>query len=94
MPFARIGKLIVASDAAEVRASLPPSSAQAARQRRGELDRYWTQRRPARWSLRCGWHSALHSPQTGIVDSHALMLAYLGDAWRRRVRMLALHAPL
>ena len=28
--------------------------------------------------LRCV--AALHSPSTGIVDSHALMLAYLGDA--------------
>ena len=26
--------------------------------------------------------AALHSPSTGIVDSHALMLAYLGDAER------------
>jgi L-2-hydroxyglutarate oxidase LhgO len=29
-------------------------------------------------ALRCV--GALHSPSTGIVDSHALMLAYLGDA--------------
>jgi L-2-hydroxyglutarate oxidase LhgO len=29
-------------------------------------------------ALRCV--AALHSPSTGIVDSHALMLAYLGDA--------------
>jgi len=29
-------------------------------------------------NLRC--HAALHSPSTGIVDSHALMLAYQGDA--------------
>ena len=29
-------------------------------------------------ALRCA--AALHSPSTGIIDSHALMLAYLGDA--------------
>ena len=33
--------------------------------------------------------AALHSPSTGIVDSHALMLAYLGDA-ERHGAMLAL----
>ena len=36
---------------------------------------------------------ALHSPSTGIVDSHALMLAYLGDA-EDRGAMLALKSPL
>ena len=29
-------------------------------------------------NLRC--HAALHSPSTGIIDSHGLMLAYQGDA--------------
>ena len=37
--------------------------------------------------------AALHSPSTGIVDSHALMLAYLGDA-ERAGAMLALKSPL
>ena len=37
--------------------------------------------------------AALHSPATGIVDSHALMLAYLGDA-ERAGAMLALKSPL
>jgi L-2-hydroxyglutarate oxidase LhgO len=37
--------------------------------------------------------AALHSPSTGIVDSHALMLAYLGDA-ERAGAMLALQSPL
>jgi len=36
---------------------------------------------------------ALHSPSTGIIDSHALMLAYLGDA-EERGAMLALKTPL
>jgi L-2-hydroxyglutarate oxidase LhgO len=37
--------------------------------------------------------AALHSPSTGIVDSHALMLAYLGDA-EAAGAMLALRSPL
>jgi L-2-hydroxyglutarate oxidase LhgO len=37
--------------------------------------------------------AALHSPSTGIVDSHALMHAYLGDA-ERAGAMLALKCPL
>jgi L-2-hydroxyglutarate oxidase LhgO len=36
---------------------------------------------------------ALHSPSTGIVDSHALMLAFLGDA-EREGAMLALKCTL
>jgi L-2-hydroxyglutarate oxidase LhgO len=42
-------------------------------------------------ALRCV--AALHSPSTGIVDSHALMLAYLGDA-EGAGAMLALKSPL
>jgi L-2-hydroxyglutarate oxidase LhgO len=37
--------------------------------------------------------AALHSPTTGIVDSHALMLALLGDA-EAAGAMLAVHAPV
>jgi L-2-hydroxyglutarate oxidase LhgO len=36
--------------------------------------------------------AALYSPSTGIIDSHALMLAYLGDA-ERAGAMLALNSP-
>lgn len=36
---------------------------------------------------------ALHSPSTGIIDSHSLMLAYLGDA-QDHGAMLALKTPL
>jgi L-2-hydroxyglutarate oxidase LhgO len=36
---------------------------------------------------------ALHSPSTGIIDSHALMLAYLGDA-EAAGAMLARKSPL
>jgi len=42
-------------------------------------------------ALRCV--AALHSPSTGIIDSHALMLAYLGDA-EDAGAMLALKSPL
>jgi L-2-hydroxyglutarate oxidase LhgO len=42
-------------------------------------------------ALRCV--AALHSPSTGIIDSHALMLAYLGDA-EAAGAMLALKSPL
>ncbi len=37
--------------------------------------------------------AALHSPSTGIIDSHALMLAYLADA-EAAGAMLALKSPL
>jgi L-2-hydroxyglutarate oxidase LhgO len=42
-------------------------------------------------ALRCV--AALISPSTGIIDSHALMLAYLGDA-EAAGAMLALRSPL
>jgi len=42
-------------------------------------------------ALHCA--AALHSPSTGIIDSHALMLAYLGDA-EAAGAMLALRSPL
>ena len=42
-------------------------------------------------ALRCT--GALRSPSTGIIDSHALMLAYLGDA-EAAGAMLALKSPL
>jgi L-2-hydroxyglutarate oxidase LhgO len=42
-------------------------------------------------ALRCV--AALHSPSTGIIDSHALMLAYLGDA-EAAGAMLALKSVL
>ncbi len=37
--------------------------------------------------------AALHSPSTGVIDSHALMLAYLGDAEAAGAN-LALKSPL
>ena len=60
----------------------------------GVTDLAWLERDAARAlepELRCA--AALHSPSTGIVDSHALMLAYLGDA-ERAGAMLALASPV
>ncbi len=42
-------------------------------------------------ALQC--EAALHSPSTGIVDSHALMLSYLGDM-ENADGLLALNAPV
>src|SRR5262249_4495975 len=50
-----------------------------------------TQARALEPELECV--AALHSPSTGIIDSHALMRAYLGDA-ERAGAMLALKSRL
>ncbi|HEX9185123.1 MAG TPA: NAD(P)/FAD-dependent oxidoreductase [Burkholderiales bacterium] len=91
VPHARCGKLIVATDAAQLDelegirrkahangvTDVVPVSLQEVRGMEPELS--------------CV--AALHSPSTGIVDSHALMLAYLGDA-ERAGAMLALKSRL
>jgi len=78
VPHRRCGKLIVASDAAqldELEAIRKKAHANGVtdvvRVSLGEV-------RAMEPELTC--IAALHSPSTGIVDSHALMLAYLGDA--------------
>lgn len=91
VPHHRCGKLIVASDEAQ----LPElQSIRARAQANGVTDIAWLDRKSAlalEPELRCV--AALHSPSTGIIDSHALMLAYLGDA-ERAGAMLALGSPL
>jgi L-2-hydroxyglutarate oxidase LhgO len=91
VPHRRCGKLIVASDAAQ----LPELEGILARgQANGVAD-------VARISVaeahamepELSCVAALHSPSTGIIDSHALMLAYLGDA-ESAGAMLALKSPL
>jgi L-2-hydroxyglutarate oxidase LhgO len=91
VPHRRCGKLIVASSAAQAAAlegirrrahangvtDVAPVSVGEARAMEPELS--------------CV--AALHSPSTGIVDSHALMLAYLGDA-ENAGAVLALNSPL
>ena len=91
VPYRRCGKLIVATDVAQeselegIRrkahangvTDLEPLSAAQARELEPEVH--------------CV--AALHSPSTGIVDSHALMLAYLSDA-EGAGAMLALKSAL
>ncbi|MDM9561275.1 NAD(P)/FAD-dependent oxidoreductase [Bordetella petrii] len=78
IPHRRLGKLIVATSAAEAQA-LDGIAARARANGVDDLRRLdgaaATALEPA---LRCT--AALLSPSTGIVDSHALMLAYQGDA--------------
>jgi L-2-hydroxyglutarate oxidase LhgO len=74
----RLGKLIVATEASEV-PLLERVAARAAAN--GVSDLAWLDAKAAQAlepALSCV--AALLSPSTGIVDSHALMLAYLGDA--------------
>ena len=74
----RIGKLVVATDEAAL-AWLADVRANARSNGAGELE--WLNEDAARAlepAIRC--RAALHSPATGIVDSHGLMLALLGDA--------------
>ena len=91
VPHRRCGKLIVATDErqlAELRAI------QAKAHANGVTDVVAMTRAQA-LALEPELHcvAALYSPSTGIVDSHALMLAYLGDA-EAKGAMLALKSPL
>ncbi len=91
VPHERCGKLIVAADEAQV------GELQAIQQKahaNGVTDVVWMTREQAlalEPELQCV--AALYSPSTGVIDSHALMLAYLGDA-ERAGAMLALKSPL
>jgi len=91
IPHRRSGKLIVATDEAQV-AEL--AGIQQKAHANGVTDVVWMSREQAHAlepELRCA--AALYSPSTGIVDSHALMLAYQGDA-ESAGAMLALKSPL
>jgi L-2-hydroxyglutarate oxidase LhgO len=73
----RCGKLIVAANDAQEQ-ELQAIQARAAANGVGDLQ--WlggAQARALEPQLQC--QAALHSPSTGIIDSHALMLALLGD---------------
>jgi len=91
VPHRRSGKLIVATDETQL------AELESIRQRalaNGVDDIAWLSRaqtlamEPALSAV-----ASLHSPSTGIIDSHALMLAYLGDA-EAQGAMLALKSPL
>lgn len=78
IPHARIGKLVVATCEAQI-ASLEKIATTARGNGVGDLK--WLDRAQARRlepDLRCV--ASLLSPSTGIIDSHALMLAYQGEA--------------
>ena len=78
IPHARLGKLIVAGDMAEI-AGVEQIAATGRANGVGDLE--WLDGREARRlepELDCV--AALQSPSTGIVDSHALMLAFQGEA--------------
>ncbi len=91
VPFRRCGKLIVAASDAQKEELV---SIKAKAHANGVSD---VVEIPAPEAMRMepALHcvAALHSPSTGIIDSHALMLAYLGDA-EAAGAMLALKSPL
>jgi L-2-hydroxyglutarate oxidase LhgO len=75
--YRRCGKLIVASSPAQVDAL---HAVWTVAQANGvELERV-TRTRAREWEPELECAAALHSPTTGIVDSHGYMLALLGDA--------------
>ena len=91
VPHRRAGKLIVASDEKQI-GELEQIQKKA--HANGVSDVVWMTRQQAQAlepELSCV--AALYSPSTGIIDSHALMLAYLGDA-EARGAMLALKSTL
>ena len=91
VPHQRCGKLIVATDESQV-PQLQAIAAKAAANGVDDLRLLSRQEAQAMEpALRCA--AALHSPQTGIVDSHALMLSLLGD-FEHAGGTLALHSPL
>ena len=91
VPHRRCGKLIVATSEAQL-AELNAIRAKAHANDVPDVD--WIPRTEvARLEPELFCLGALHSPSTGIIDSHALMLAYLGDA-EAAGAMLALRSPL
>ena len=91
VPHRRCGKLIVATNEKQLDEL---RGIQAKAHANGVTDVVWMTRAQAlalEPELHCA--AALYSPSTGIIDSHALMLAYLGDA-EAKGAMLALKSPL
>jgi len=91
VPHRRCGKLIVATDQNQLQ-ELENIRAKAHANNVPDVD--WIAKdEVARMEPELLCMGALHSPSTGIIDSHALMLAYLGDA-EANGAMLALRSPL
>lgn len=91
VPHRRCGKLIVATDASQV-SELDNIRAKAHANGVTDVD-FIPVERAREWEPELNCVAALHSPSTGIIDSHALMLAYLGDA-EAHGAMLAVRSPL
>ena len=91
VPHQRCGKLLVAASAAEIE-KLAAIKAQA--EANGVTDLVWLSGAEAR-ALEPALvaERALLSPSTGIIDSHAFMLALLGDA-EGHGAMIAFEAPV
>ena len=90
VPHRRCGKLIVATDQAQLEEL---GAIRAKAHANGVPDVDWIAKEEvARMEPELFCVGALHSPSTGIIDSHALMLAYLGDA-EAHGAMLALKSP-
>jgi L-2-hydroxyglutarate oxidase LhgO len=88
--YDRATKLVVATDDSEI----PQLRALQEHAAKGGVYMTWLTGEDARQiepKLACA--AALHSPLTGIVDSHGLMLAYLGDAEAHGASM-ALKSPV
>ena len=90
-PHRRCGKLVVATSAAQVEVLRSIEQRAVANGVTGLRRLTGAQARALEPALRCD--AALLSPVTGIVDSHALMLAYLGDL-ERAGGQLAVQSPL
>lgn len=91
VPHARIGKVVVASDESEipaVRSYVEKAHAN------GVTDLRWltpAELREMEPAVRCV--AGFLSPSTGIIDSHALMLAYQGDAENHGAALVC-HSPV
>jgi L-2-hydroxyglutarate oxidase LhgO len=91
IPHRRSGKLIVATSEGQENELL---SIQQKAHANGVTDVVWlTRQQAAALEPEVSCVAALYSPSTGIIDSHALMLGYLGDA-EARGAMLALKTPI
>ena len=91
VPYKRCGKLIVAASAAQQEELLGIRTKAHANGVTDVVEIPAAEAMRMEPALHCV--AALHSPSTGIIDSHALMLAYLGDA-EDAGAMLGLQSPL
>src|SRR5690349_12571993 len=91
VPHRNCGKLIVATSKEQL-AELEAIKKKAHQNGVADVD-YVAMDTVRSWEPSITCVAALHSPSTGIIDSHALMLAYQGDA-EAHGAMLALKSPL